>query len=95
MSSGGSMSKTVVSKKGQVVIPKSARDKLNLTPGTVLEVQVEKGRVIFEPFKDLPKRAFVHAGKRVTEPILREAKATSDRSQRLLKELGVECQQSQ
>ena len=89
------MSKTVVSKKGQVVIPKDARDKLNLTPGTVLEVQVEKGRVIFEPFKELPKQAFVQAGENVTEPILQEAKATSDKTQRLLKELGIRCQKSQ
>jgi AbrB family looped-hinge helix DNA binding protein len=86
------MSKTVVSKKGQVVIPKSARDKLNLTPGTILEVQVEKGRVIFKPFKELPKQAFIQAGKKVTEPILQEAKTTSDKSQRLLKELGIGCQ---
>ena len=85
------MSKTVVSKKGQVVIPKSARDKLNLTPGTILEVQVENRRVIFEPFKELPKQAFIQAGKKVSEPILQEAKTTSDKSQRLLKELGIGC----
>ena len=42
------MSKTVVSKKGQVVIPKQARDKLGLTPGTVLKVQVEGKRIILE-----------------------------------------------
>ena len=89
------MSKTVVSKKGQVVIPKNARDKLNLTPGTILEVQVEKGRVILEPFKELPKQAFIQAGKNVTDPILQEAKATSDKAQRLLKELGIGCQKSQ
>ena len=88
------MSKTVVSKKGQVVIPKDARDKLNLTPGTILEVQIEKGRVIFEPFKELPKKAFIRAGKNVTNPILQEAKATSDKTQRLLKELGIDCLKS-
>ena len=85
------MSKTVVSKKGQVVIPKSARDQLNLAPGTILEVQVEKGRVILEPFKALPEKAFFRAGKNITEPILQEAKATSDKTQRLLKELGIDA----
>lgn len=79
------MSRTLVSKKGQVVIPKDARDKLNLTPGTVLRVEVERGRVILEPFKELPEKAFVRAGQKVTEPILQEAKATSDKTQRLLK----------
>ena len=88
------MSRTVVSKKGQVVIPKYARDKLNLSPGTVLKVEVEKGRVILEPFKELPAKAFVRAGKKITEPILHEAKATSDKTQRLLKELGIDCCES-
>lgn len=88
------MSRTLVSKKGQVVIPKDARDKLNLTPGTVLRVEVERGRVILEPFKELPEKAFVRAGQKVTEPILQEAKATSDKTQRLLKELGIECHKS-
>ena len=88
------MARTLVSKKGQVVIPKDARDKLNLNPGTVLRVEVEKGRVILEPFKELPEKAFVRAGPKVTEPILQEAKATSDKTQKLLKELGIDCHKS-
>ncbi len=89
------MLRTVVSKKGQVVIPKAARDKLNLTSGTILEVQIDKGRVILEPSKELPGKVFVRAGKKVTEPILKEAKATSDKTQKLLKELGIEtCPES-
>ena len=55
------MAKTVVSKKGQVVIPKEARDKLGLTPGTVLKVQVDGKRVILEPLQEPPKEAFVEA----------------------------------
>jgi AbrB family looped-hinge helix DNA binding protein len=81
--------KTVVSKKGQVVIPKEARDKLSLTPGTVLKIQVEGKRVILELFQELPKEAFVRAGSKMTEPLLREAKAASDKTQRLLRDLGV------
>jgi AbrB family looped-hinge helix DNA binding protein len=83
------MSKTVVSKKGQVVIPKQARDTLSLVPGTVLRVQVEGKRVILEPLQEPPKEAFVSAGSKVTEPLLREAKRTSDKTKKLLRDLGV------
>lgn len=83
------MSKTMVSKKGQVVIPKQARDKLSLVPGTVLRVQVEGKRVILEPLQEPPKEAFVSAGSKVTEPLLHEAKRTSDKTKRLLRDLGV------
>ena len=83
------MLKTVVSKKGQVVIPKQARDELSLTPGTVLKIQVEGKRVLLEPLQELPKEAFVHAGAEITEPLLREAKTTSDKTQKLLRDLGV------
>jgi AbrB family looped-hinge helix DNA binding protein len=79
----------VVSKKGQVVIPKQARDILSLVPGTVLRVQVEGKRVILEPLQEPPKEAFVSAGSKVTEPLLREAKRTSDKTKKLLRDLGV------
>lgn len=83
------MLKTMVSKKGQVVIPKQARDKLSLTPGTVLGVQVEGKRVILEPLQEPPKEVFIEAGSVITEPLLREAKITSDKAQSLLRDLGV------
>lgn len=81
--------RTVVSKKGQVVIPKEARDRLGLSAGTPLRVEVEGKRLILEPWRDLPEEAFVRAGRRITKPILREAKGESDKSERLLKDLGV------
>jgi len=68
---------------------KEARDKLGLTPGTILRVQVEGKRVILEPLKEPPKEAFIEAGSKITEPLLREAKITSDKAQRLLRDLGV------
>jgi len=80
--------RTVVSNKGQVVIPKEARDRLGLSPGTPLRVEVEGKRLILAPWHDLPETAFVRAGSKITEPILREAKK-SDRTDRLLKDLGV------
>lgn len=46
--------KTVVSSKGQVIIPKRVRDTLGLTPGTVLRVRVEGRCVILEPVTGAP-----------------------------------------
>lgn len=87
--SDDNMSKTIVSKKGQVVIPKQAREKLSLVPGTALRVQVDGKRIILEPLQEPPKEAFVSAGSKVTEPLLHEAKKTSDKTKRLLRDLGV------
>ena len=82
--------KTIVSKKGQVVIPKQIREKLSLTPGTVLKVRVEGKKVILEPLQEPPRELFVRAGPEVTEPLLYEAKRTSDKVKRLLRDLGVQ-----
>lgn len=38
--------KSTVSEKGQVTIPKALRDKLGLTPGTVLEFEASGGRLV-------------------------------------------------
>ena len=38
--------KTKVSDKGQITIPKAVRSKLGLRPGTVLEVEADRGRLI-------------------------------------------------
>ena len=38
--------KTVVSEKGQITIPKAVRTKLGLRPGTVLEFEADRGRLI-------------------------------------------------
>jgi AbrB family looped-hinge helix DNA binding protein len=38
--------KAVVSEKGQVTIPKKLRDQLGLRPGTVLEFEEERGRLV-------------------------------------------------
>ena len=36
----------MVSEKGQVTIPKAVRSKLGLRPGTVLEFEADRGRLI-------------------------------------------------
>jgi AbrB family looped-hinge helix DNA binding protein len=38
--------KTTVSEKGQITIPKAVRTKLGIRPGTVLELDAERGRLI-------------------------------------------------
>jgi antitoxin PrlF len=38
--------KTTVSEKGQITIPKALRAKLGLTPGSVIEFQAERGRLV-------------------------------------------------
>jgi len=83
------VARTVVSSKGQVVIPKRIRDMLGLTPGTVLSVWVEGKRIIMEPLREPPEKIFVRAGPKVTERILREAKASGDKAERLMRDLGV------
>ena len=40
------MKTTKVSDKGQITIPKAVRTKLGLRPGTVLEVEADRGRLI-------------------------------------------------
>ncbi len=82
--------KTVVSSKGQVVIPKPIRDMLGLTPGTVLRVWVEGKKIILEPVSEVPKEIFVKADSRLVEKILSEAKSLSDKARKLLEDLGVE-----
>jgi antitoxin PrlF len=38
--------KTTISEKGQVTIPKELRTRLGLAPGTVLEFEEERGRLV-------------------------------------------------
>ncbi len=38
--------KAIVSEKGQVTIPKAVRTKLGLRPGSVIEFQADRGRLI-------------------------------------------------
>lgn len=42
---------TTLSTKGQVVIPKSMREKLNLKPGTPFVIRILDGKIILEVVK--------------------------------------------
>ncbi|MBN2444216.1 MAG: AbrB/MazE/SpoVT family DNA-binding domain-containing protein [Spirochaetales bacterium] len=38
--------KTIVSEKGQITIPKDIRDKMGIKPGTILEIDIQEGKII-------------------------------------------------
>lgn len=80
------MSKTKVSEKGQVVIPKEIRNKLGLAPGMILEVGIQDGKVILEPARRPPEEIFIRAGPSVTEPVIREAKDGADKVDQFLRD---------
>lgn len=41
--------KTVVSSKGQIVLPAPVRRRLSLAPGTEMRVEVESGHIVLKP----------------------------------------------
>ncbi len=79
--------KVRMSSKGQVVIPKEIREKLGIKPGTILNIKAGDKKVILELAPE-PPDVFVEVGE-VAEKILREAKASSDKAEKLLRDLGV------
>ena len=84
------MWKTRLSSKGQVVIPAEVRLKLGLKKGDVFLVKIEDKKIILEPLTQPPEEIFVKAGSELTDNILREAKVSSDKAEKLLRDLGVE-----
>ena len=83
------MSKTKVSSKGQIVIPKEIRERLGIKPGTILNVKVEGSRIILEPTSE-PPEIFVELGERSEEILQELRKESEERIKRLLRDLGVE-----
>lgn len=49
------MTKIKVSSKGQIVIPKHAREELGINAGQELDCKVEGGRIIFTPAPKITK----------------------------------------
>jgi AbrB family looped-hinge helix DNA binding protein len=43
---------TVVSSKGQIVIPAALRDKFGIEPGTRIAIHTEKDQIILQPITD-------------------------------------------
>jgi AbrB family looped-hinge helix DNA binding protein len=78
-----------VSKKGQIVIPKKIRDKTGIQEGSVLKIRLEGKKIIIETLVKPPKEIFVSAGDEITEPLIAEAKKSSDMAKKLLEALGI------
>ena len=49
-----------LAERGQIVIPKKARDKLGLSPGTKMEVKVERGQLILRKIITLDLSNYRH-----------------------------------
>jgi len=81
-----------LSSKGQVVLPKRAREKLGLKKGDKLKVEVDEKTksIIMQPSVGPPSKVFVHAGTRLTSSLLKEADQIDEKKiKKLLSAIGV------
>ena len=65
------------SSRGQIVIPKEVRKKLNIGPGKKILIRVEEGRAVLFPLPDDPVEHFCgifEKGSSLTEALLAERK---------------------
>lgn len=61
--------KAIVSEKGQVTIPKAVRSKLGLRPGTVIEFEADRGRLIGRKADRRDAIDEVYGSLRMDEPV--------------------------
>jgi AbrB family looped-hinge helix DNA binding protein len=81
-----------LSSKGQVVLPKVARETLGLKKGDLLKVEVDeqKKTIIMQPSVEAPREIFVKAGNKLTNALLKESDEIDERkARRLLRAIGV------
>ena len=64
--------RTILSAKGQVVIPKDVRDALGLKPGQALDVTQAGGGVLLRPVAAKPQRSFEEVMTRIRSRIKHE-----------------------
>jgi AbrB family looped-hinge helix DNA binding protein len=84
------MRRVRLSSKGRIVIPAEVRSQLGLKRGSLLTVRLEGKRVVMEPLEEPPQEVFIEAREEIVSRALAEAKGSSDKVERLLKDLGVE-----
>jgi AbrB family looped-hinge helix DNA binding protein len=85
-------SEVKLSSKGQVILPKVAREKLRLKKGDRLKVEIDEKakRIIMQPAVDPPREIFVRAGTKLTSSLLKESDAIDERKiRKLLNAIGV------
>lgn len=75
---------TKISSKGQVVVPKEVRAKLNIKPGTFFHVKVEKNTIILTPMEKGPiDRLYGRfAGEKILDELEREHAAEIENEDR-------------
>jgi len=84
------MSIVKLSSKGQVVIPKNIRERLELKDGDVLKVSIEAKKITLTPITELPEGLFVKAGAEAVKEFSSEAKKIDEgKLAELLAALGV------
>jgi len=84
------MSVVKLSSRGQVVIPKSIRERLGLKNGDRLKVSIEAKKIALVPITELPEDLFVMGRTEAVKEALREAKRTNEgKLIELLAALGV------
>lgn len=85
-------SEVKLSSKGQVVLPKGAREKLGLKKGDKLKVVVDEKTksIIMQASVQPPKEIFVRAGTKLTSALLKESDELDEKKiKRLLGAIGV------
>jgi AbrB family looped-hinge helix DNA binding protein len=85
-------SEVKLSSKGQVVLPKQAREKLGLKKGDKLKIEVDERTksIIMQPSVGPPSKVFVRAGTKLTSSLLKEADEIDERQlKKLLSAIGV------
>ncbi len=82
------MQESIVSVRGQTVIPKEIRDELGIEPGTKLRWRVRNGTLVVVPASHNPVRALIGVlkGKGSTEDLLRERREERDEEERRIEE---------
>jgi AbrB family looped-hinge helix DNA binding protein len=86
------VSEVKLSSKGQVVLPKQAREKLGLKKGDKLKIEIDEKtkRIIMQPSVKPPRGVFVRAGTKLTSSVLKEADEIDERKiKKLLRAVGV------
>jgi len=90
------MSILTTSSKGQVVIPKKAREKVGIKPGSKVLVEVINDHIEIHPLPDNPVEHFCgifSEGSSLTEALLRERKEElkheEEKTSRLIRTAGV------
>ncbi|MFB0502853.1 MAG: AbrB/MazE/SpoVT family DNA-binding domain-containing protein [Candidatus Bathyarchaeia archaeon] len=84
------MSVVKLSSRGQVVIPKSIRERLGLRNGDRLKILIEAKKITLVPITELPQDLFVEGRDEAVREALSEAKRVDEgKLAELLAALGV------